>query len=53
MKGRFMKGVITGSIIGATAGMYAASRMTPRQRKRLMKTGKKMIFTMMDNMGWF
>lgn len=53
MRNRFVKGVIAGSIIGATAGMYAASRMTPRQRKKLMKTGKKIIFNMMDNMGWF
>lgn len=53
MRSRFISGVVTGSIIGATASMYAFSRMNPRQRKRLMRQGKKMLFNMVSNMGIF
>ncbi|WP_432665307.1 YtxH domain-containing protein [Wukongibacter baidiensis] len=39
---RFMTGVITGSVLGITAGMYALNRSTPRQRRRMMRRGAKM-----------
>ncbi|TCO79070.1 YtxH domain-containing protein [Marinisporobacter balticus] len=43
MQNRFMSGMIAGGIIGATTGMYAYKRMSPRQRKMMMKRGRKMI----------
>lgn len=39
---RFMSGVIAGSVLGVTAGMYALNRSTPRQRRRMMRRGMKM-----------
>ncbi|EOC99955.1 hypothetical protein [Caldisalinibacter kiritimatiensis] len=53
MRNGFVSGIVTGSIIGATAGMYAASKMTPRQKRRFMRQGKKMLFGMLDGMGMF
>ncbi|KNF09887.1 hypothetical protein CLPU_1c00520 [Gottschalkia purinilytica] len=53
MNGRFLSGIITGSIIGATAGMVAVSRMSPRQRKKAMKASKKMMYNVLDNIGIF
>jgi len=50
MKGRFMSGIIAGSVLGVTAGMYAITKMNPRQRRRMMKKSKKMLSHMMDNM---
>ncbi|MFT9496071.1 YtxH domain-containing protein [Anaerosolibacter sp.] len=43
MRDNFMTGVIAGGIIGATAGLYAFSKMSPRQRKKLMKRGNNVI----------
>ncbi|MTI48975.1 YtxH domain-containing protein [Sporosalibacterium faouarense] len=51
MKGKFMSGMMAGSIIGATAGMYAFNKMSPRQRKKAMKTSKKMLSNVVSNMG--
>ena len=53
MRRRFMSGVIAGSILGATAGMYATSKMSPRQRKKMMKRSKKILMNMMDNVDLF
>ncbi|MCT4565384.1 MAG: YtxH domain-containing protein [Maledivibacter sp.] len=39
---RFMTGVIAGSVLGVTAGMYALNRSTPRQRRKMMRKGMKM-----------
>lgn len=50
MRGKFVSGMVAGSIIGATAGMYAFSRMSPRQRRRAMKTTHKMLSGIMGNM---
>jgi gas vesicle protein len=43
MRNKFVSGMITGGIIGATTGMYAYKRMSPRQRRMIMKRGKKMV----------
>ncbi len=43
MRGRFSAGIVAGSIIGATAGMYALHRTNPRQRRRLMRRGGRAI----------
>ncbi len=53
MQRRFMSGMIAGSIIGATAGMYAFSRMSPKQRRRMMKASKGMLNGVMSNMNMF
>ncbi|WP_432401098.1 YtxH domain-containing protein [Wukongibacter sp. M2B1] len=39
---RFMTGMIAGSVLGITAGVYAINRSTPRQRRRIMRRGAKM-----------
>lgn len=38
-----MTGIIAGGIIGATAGLYAFNKMSPRQRRKLMKRGSRVI----------
>lgn len=43
MRDRYFSGLLTGGIIGATAGLYAYSRMSPRQRKRMMKQSNKLV----------
>ncbi|MCC5911494.1 MAG: YtxH domain-containing protein [Clostridiaceae bacterium] len=56
MRRDMMMGLITGSLIGATVGMYAVSNMSPREQKRMMKRGKKAVSTaahMMNNMNMF
>lgn len=53
MRGKFMSGIVAGSIIGATAGMYAVSKMSPRQRRKAMKVSKKMLSGVVGNMGLF
>ena len=41
MRSRFMSGVIAGGLLGATMGMYALNKTSPRQRKKMMKRGVK------------
>lgn len=53
MQKRFMSGMLAGSIIGATAGMYAFTRMSPKQRKRMMKVSRSMLNNVMSNMNVF
>ncbi|QXM05973.1 YtxH domain-containing protein [Crassaminicella indica] len=43
MRNRFVSGMIAGGIIGATTGMYAYKRMSPRQRRMVMRRGRKML----------
>ncbi len=40
---RFMSGMIAGGLLGVTAGMYALNRSTPRQRRRMMRKGARMV----------
>lgn len=42
MNNRFMTGMIAGSVLGITAGIYALNRSTPRQRRKMMRKGAKM-----------
>lgn len=53
MKGRFVSGIVTGSLLGATAGMYAITRMSPRQRRRMMKVSKRLVSNVVSNIGLF
>lgn len=53
MKGRFVSGILTGSIVGATVGMYAVTRMSPRQRRRMMKASRKVMSNIVGNIGLF
>lgn len=39
---RFLTGIIAGSVLGVTAGMYALNKSTPRQRRRMMRKGARM-----------
>ncbi|SCG83259.1 hypothetical protein DW1_1689 [Proteiniborus sp. DW1] len=53
MKGRFVSGIVTGSLIGATAGMLAMTRMSPRRRRKMMRVGKRIASTVVSNIGLF
>lgn len=53
MKGRFISGIVAGSLIGATAGMYAITRMSPRQRRRMIKASKRVMSNVVSNIGLF
>ncbi|MGF7059976.1 hypothetical protein [Brassicibacter mesophilus] len=53
MRGKFVSGIIAGSLVGATASMYAMNRMSPRQRKRMMKISRRMMSNMISNIGLF
>lgn len=48
-----MSGVVTGTLLGVSAGMYASTKMSPRQRRKLMKKSRKMFLNMVDNMDLF
>lgn len=39
----FISGIITGSMIGLTTGMYAYKMMSPKQRKAVEKKFNKMV----------
>ena len=43
MRSRFASGMLTGSLIGATIGVFAYGKMTPRQKKSFMKNGSKIF----------
>ncbi len=43
MKSKYMTGIIAGGLLGATASVYAMYKSSPRQRKRLMRRGTKMV----------
>jgi len=40
------RGMIAVGIVGATVGIYAATNMTQRDRKRMMKTSRRAIGTL-------
>ncbi|WP_169733570.1 hypothetical protein [Clostridiisalibacter paucivorans] len=52
MRNRFMSGMLTGSILGVTASMFAANKMTPRQRRKMMKRSKNLLFNAIDFMNF-
>lgn len=43
MRDKFLTGVIAGGMLGATAGFYALERMSPRQRRKMMRRGSKIV----------
>ncbi len=44
MRGGFTKGLLVGSVIGASIGvMKSADLMNPRSRRRMMRTGRNMV----------
>jgi len=43
MNRRAMTGIVTGSFIGATIGVYAITRMSPRERKKAMKRTHRVL----------
>lgn len=53
MRGKFISGILTGSIIGATASMVAMTNMSTRQRRRIVKVGKKAMNNMISGIGMF
>ncbi len=53
MRNNFVTGIITGGIMGLTAGMYATTKMSPRQRRRLVRKGRNVVMDMMDNSRFF
>ncbi len=48
-----MSGIVAGSLLGATAGMYALTRMSPRQRRRMMKASRRIMTSVVSNIGLF
>ena len=52
-RSKFTTGIIAGSIVGASAGMYAITKMSPRQRRKMMKQGRKILFRIADNVDLF
>jgi len=46
MNRNMSKGMIAVGIVGATVGMYAAANMTPRAKKRMMKSSKRALGTL-------
>ncbi|MBM7613941.1 hypothetical protein [Alkaliphilus hydrothermalis] len=46
-----MMGLITGSLLGATVGIYAVSNMSPRERKKTLRRTKKMLKASIQMMG--
>ncbi len=46
MNRNMTRGIVAAGILGATVGMYAATNMTPRQRKKLMKNGRRALGTL-------
>lgn len=42
MNGKFITGMVAGSVIGVSAGVYAFNKTTPRKRRRMMRKGMKM-----------
>lgn len=53
MNRSMMMGLVTGSILGATVGMYAISNMDPRGRKRAMKKTQKILSRATNVIGMF
>lgn len=53
MRGKFISGIVTGSILGATASMIAMTNMSAKKRKRIIKVGKKAMGNVITNMGMF
>ena len=47
MRSRF----ISGMVIGATASMVAMTRMSPRQRRRMMKASRRAVSNMIGSIG--
>ena len=48
MNNWFKKGALMGSIMGATVGIFAASRMNPRQRRKMMRNTRKTFTNIKD-----
>lgn len=41
--GKYINGITTGAIVGATIGMMIAPQLDRNTRKRLKRTGKRMV----------
>ncbi|MBS4535377.1 hypothetical protein GOQ29_07065 [Clostridium sp. D2Q-14] len=52
MNNKFLNGVIAGTII-SSIGVYASSRLSPRQKKRIMRRSKKKVMNAIDDMNMF
>lgn len=53
LKGRFVSGILTGSLLGATAGMYAITKMSSRQRRKIMKISRRIMMNLISSIGLF
>lgn len=53
MNNKFGKGAVIGSIVGASAGVYAASKMNWMQKKRIARNTKKAFSNMKSGMSFF
>ncbi len=42
-RNRFVSGIVAGSLIGASIGMYAQGRVTSRHKRLFMKSGSKLF----------
>ena len=53
MNSWFKKGALMGSIMGATVGIFATSRMDPRQRRKMMRNTRKTFSNIKDGVTSF
>lgn len=43
MRSRFISGMVAGTLLGATVGIYTRDRMSSRQKRIIMKNGNKLL----------
>lgn len=43
LKGRFLRGMAAGALVGAAAGIFLSPQMDRRTRRRIQRTGRKMM----------
>ncbi|MCR2042841.1 YtxH domain-containing protein [Anaerosalibacter massiliensis] len=50
MNGSFKRGAFMGSLIGASAAVFAASRIGPMQKRKIRRNTRKAISNIKDGM---
>ncbi|MBU5440205.1 hypothetical protein KQI42_19610 [Tissierella sp. MSJ-40] len=49
----FRNGAFWGSLLGASVGMYFGTKMTPMQRRKMMKSARRATTTLRDGISSF
>lgn len=50
MNNRYRNGAFWGTVIGTSLGIILSSRMTPMNRRKMMRTARKVKDNLMDGM---